>query len=213
MTLQLSRPYASRHGRPVIERVDPAIFVQTFFGACMDCGFCHDSCCQHGARVDLCGVERLAGHADALEAYLGVPRGQWLEDWREPDDDYAGGGFTRTRVVDGRCVFANRHGRGCLLQTFALGAGLDVRALKPMVCGTFPVLWEAGVLGPATEVAERSLVCLGPGATLYRSARTDLAYYFGGALVAELDALEARALAEAGRARAAEVISLPVVPA
>jgi Fe-S-cluster containining protein len=213
MTVPLSRPYTTPFGLPVITHVDPAIFTATFFGDCLDCCFCHDSCCQYGARVDGPGIERLSAHAEALEPYLGIPRDQWLEDWREPDADYPGGLFTRTRVVDGRCVFANRRGRGCLLQKYALETGLDVHALKPMVCSTFPVLWEAGVLGPAPEVAEHSLVCLGPATTLYRSARAALARSFGDGLVTELDDLEGTVLGPSTGTRRSGTLGLPVLRA
>jgi Fe-S-cluster containining protein len=210
--IPLSRPYASRDGLPVIDRVDPRIWTESFFTACMSCTFCHDSCCQYGARVDMRWIERTMSRADALEAALGIPRGDWLQDWIEPDNDYAGGHFKRTQVVDDKCIFLNRQGRGCLLHKFALDNGLDVRDVKPMVCNTFPVLWEEGVLNPALEVLERELVCLGPGGSLYRSARTELAYYFGAELVQELDALEARILAETPpQAENGQRVTLPMV--
>jgi hypothetical protein len=205
--LPLTRPYADRDGLPVLHQVDPRIFGERYFAACMDCTFCHDSCCQYGARVDPIWQERLAARAGALEEFLGIPRTQWFEDWVEPDQDYAGGRFTRTRLVDGACVFLNRRGRGCQLHSFALANGLDPRELKPTVCNLFPVLWEQGVLNPALEVLERSLVCLGPGETLYRSARDGLRHHFGTALVGELDALEAAVLGEGTR----RTISLPMI--
>jgi Fe-S-cluster containining protein len=209
--LSLSRPYASRYGRPVIERVDPRIYTDTFYGACMECRFCHDSCCQYGARVDPLWLERTADRAAELEALLGVGRERWFEDWFEPDPDYAGGRFSRTRVEGERCIFLNRAGRGCQLHRFALETGREVYDVKPMVCGTFPVLWENGVLNPALEVLEDSLVCRGPGPTLYQSAREALAYYFGDAFVAELDAQEAATLTEAGRGIAPTAIHLPLL--
>ena len=192
MIVPLSRPYPSRAGAPVIDRVDLGIYLETFFAACFDCTFCHDWCCFYGASVDPLTVERITAHAGDLEAYLGIPRDQWFEGGFRPDAGYPGGGFLRTRVVEGACVFLNRRGRGCMLHRFALESGAPVEDVKPMVCTLFPVLWEDGVLGPAEEVRERGLVCLGPGLSLYRSARPAILHYFGPELVAELDALEGR---------------------
>jgi hypothetical protein len=90
--------------------------------------------------------------------------------------------------------------------------GLDVHAIKPMACTTFPVLCEDGILQVSDEVRDRSLTCLGAGPTLYRSARSDLGYYFGPELIAELDALEAPFLARAPEPAPRPVLSLPVVP-
>jgi Fe-S-cluster containining protein len=192
----LSRPYASRAGAPVIDRVETRIYLDTFFAACFDCTFCHDWCCFYGASVDPLTVERITAHAGDLEAYLGIPRAQWFENGYEEDAGYPGGKVTRTRVVEGACVFLNRRGRGCVLHRFALESGVPVEDVKPMVCSLFPVLWEGGVLGPAQEVRERGLVCLGPGLSLYRSARPALLHYFGADLVAELDVLEGRTHAD-----------------
>src|SRR5262245_6696393 len=191
MIVNLARPHTGRSGLPVVDRVDTRIFHETFFSACMECSFCFDSCCQYGATVEAPTVEAIRQRADDLEAYIGVPRERWFEETFLADADYPGGRYTRTRVVDGSCVFLNRTGRGCLLHRFALEKGVPVPAIKPMACNMFPVLWEDGVLIPPLEVQDRTLVCHGQGPTLYRSARNDLLHYFGPELVAELDALEA----------------------
>jgi hypothetical protein len=49
---------------------------------------------------------------------------------------------------------------------------------------------DHGSLLPSFETLESSLICLGPGSSLYQGARADLAWYFGEELVRELDALE-----------------------
>ena len=211
MIHSLSRTYVAREGAPAVDRVDTRIFHETFFSACMECSFCFDSCCQYGATVESPMVEAIRQWADELEAYVGVPRGQWFEDWFKPDADYPGGRYTRTRVVDGSCVFLNRTGRGCLLHRFALERGLDVHDIKPMMCNLFPVLPENGLLGPPDEIRDGSLTCTGPGPTLYRSARADLEYYFGPELVAELDVLEAAVVAAPPAAR--PTVALPLVAA
>jgi hypothetical protein len=207
MIVPLSRRYACRHGLPVVDRVDTRIYVWTYFAACMDCSFCFDTCCQYGATVEPATVEQVLARADVLEPYVGYPRAQWFQDWYRAHDDYPGGRYTRTGVVDGSCVFLNRHGRGCLLHRFALERGVDVHAIKPMMCNLFPVLPENGILGPPDEIRDGSLSCLGRGPTLYRSSRADLEHYFGPELVAELDVLEAAV----GGAPPAS-ITLPLVP-
>ncbi|HJT77007.1 MAG TPA: hypothetical protein VJ739_07360 [Gemmataceae bacterium] len=212
MTLPLSRPYPVRGGLPVAERVNPHIFTATYFAACMDCDFCFDACCQYGATLDAPLVEALLARADDLEAYLGVPRQQWFRPGFRPHHDYPGGRYTRTRVIDGSCVFLNRQGRGCLLHRYALERGLDVHTVKPMACTTFPVLCEDGVLQVPDEIRDGSLTCLVGGPTLYRSAREDLGYFFGLDLIAELDALEAAVLGRAMPEAPRSSLNLPVLP-
>jgi Fe-S-cluster containining protein len=212
MIVPLSRPYASRDGLPVVDRVDPGIFVETYHGACMDCSFCYDTCCRYGATLELSAVGKILDHADGLERLVGFPRAEWFQDWSKPNNDYPGGRFTRTRVVEGSCVFLNRHGRGCLLHRYALERGLDLHDIKPMVCIMFPVLAENGILIVPDEIRDGSLTCLGPGPTLYRSARDELLHYFGPELVAELDALEEKATG-APRVPDRGLLSLPMVPA
>lgn len=205
MTLALSRPYPSRYGAPVIDRVDPRIFTLTYFARCMECTFCHDSCCQYGADIELPRVEAIKEHAKELAAYLGVPEDQWFRE--DPDDvgyveeeEYPGGVYTRTAVVqlpEGRsehnseaCVFLDPAGRGCRLHRFALERGLEVHSIKPMVCMLFPVSFNHGELVPAYEFEVEDLICQGDGPTLYDSARPDILYYFGPDLVAELDPMQ-----------------------
>ncbi len=208
MSVSLSRAYTCRFGAPVIDRIDPRIFTLTYFGVCMDCTFCHDSCCQYGADTEIPRVEALERYQKELEAYLGVPRSEWFRE--DPEDfgvleeaEYPGGKYTRTQVVElpeGRsphtesaCVFLDPApgSRGCRIHRFALERGIDVHEIKPMVCLLFPVSFSGGALTPAYEFdLEDELVCQGPGATIYRSSRADIEWYFGPELVAELDALE-----------------------
>ena len=58
--------------------------------------------------------------------------------WTEPED-----GATKTRVVDGACVFLNRPGfpagAGCALHQHAVVQGLPPTSLKPEVCWQLPV--------------------------------------------------------------------------
>jgi Fe-S-cluster containining protein len=201
----LSRNYAPRVGVMVVDRIDPRLFTATYFHACMECTFCHDACCQHGATIDPPFRDTILARAAELEPIVGRPASEWFTDDFIDDPDYATGGYVRTRVFDRRCVFLNRKGRGCLLHGHALSQGIPVQEVKPLACNLFPIGWGEGALMVPPEIEDRELVCLGPGLTLYRSARNDVLYYYGPELIEELDALEAEVLTGV-RAR-----SLPVV--
>lgn len=187
----LSQPY-SLTGTPStqVDRVDTRIFQLTYYMHCMGCSFCNDICCQYGVDVDLDNVARLQAAPEELEQFVGRPRSQWFQDQVVLDPEYPGGGYRRTQVIDGRCVFLNRNGRGCLVHSWCLQQGIPYQHLKPMISSLFPVTFDQGILLPSSETVESSLACLGPGSTLYRGARDDLRWYFGEQLVQELDAIE-----------------------
>lgn len=187
MHFRLTRPYVARDGAPVIRRVDPAIFTARYFGACLSCSFCADACCQHGVDVDVNTAARIMAQAAGIEAVVGIERSRWFSGERTPDADAPGGVLLRTQVVDGACVFLNRAGRGCLLHAFALGTSQDYHTLKPIVSALFPLTFGYGTLFVSDELDDGTLVCGGDGPTVYEAARDELAYYFGDALVAELD--------------------------
>jgi Fe-S-cluster containining protein len=213
MIKALQRSYPSRDGAPVLTSVDTDIFTNRYFAQCMDCTFCHDSCCAYGVVVDVPTVGRLLAHADELEPVVGVGRERWFTGHYEADPEIPGGSCTRTAVIDGACVFLNRQGRGCLIHKFCLDRGIDVRDLKPMIAALFPVTFDYGMLHANLEVRDKSLICLNTGPTLYRSARADLEYYFGPELVAELDAIETEVLTNPPpSARSTTLLSLPLLP-
>jgi hypothetical protein len=189
-TVALPRTFSSRYGVPLLRRVSLDIFTTRYFTHCLQCGFCRDQCCQHGVDVDLRALAGIRRHAPGLEAFTGIPRNGWFEDEIERDQNSPGGGAVRTRVRDGRCVFLNRQGRGCLIHAYCLERGLDYHDLKPLVDCLFPLTYEDDALVPACEVEDGSLICLNTGPTLYRGARSELAYYFGEDLVEVLDTLE-----------------------
>ncbi len=193
MIVSLSQPYASRHEAPVIDRVDDIIFRATYFTHCMQCGFCKDQCCSYGADVDAENLARIGEVADELEAFTGLAREQWFEKPLAMDADFPGGLHTRTRAVDGACVFLDRQNRGCKIHAFAMSRGMDFNRIKPIVCTLFPVTFTEGLLCASDEVHDKTLVCLGEGPSLYEGAREGLLHYFGAGLVAELDTLSARA--------------------
>ena len=133
--------------------------------------------------------DRILAHADALEPIIGRAREQWFGEVVLRDADFPGGAATRTAVVNGGCVFLRNDARGCMLHAFALDRGEDYHTLKPMVSALFPVTFDDGALFCSEELVDGSLVCAGEGPTAYEMARDELAYYFGTAMLAELDAL------------------------
>jgi Fe-S-cluster containining protein len=191
----LSRPYPCRWGAPVLDRVDPAIFHRTYFVKCMECSYCFDSCCQYGADVDGPNVARLEAVAEELERFTGVSRERaFTREWND-DPEFPGARQTRTGVEDGACVFRGRGKRGCQIHSFALSRGTDYHELKPMVCILFPCTFDGGLLHPSNEILDKSLQCIDDGPTLYEGVRDEIGWYFGAALVDELDAFRREALA------------------
>ena len=189
MIKKLHQSYSCRYGVPVLTHVDSRIFTERYFTYCMQCQFCGDSCCAYGVDVDTTNVARILENAGELEAFTGTSRDAWFEsEWRE-DPEFPGGKHTRARVVDGRCVFLNRKGRGCLIHSFCLSKGMDYHDLKPMVSALYPLTFDEGLLHPSAEIGERLLVCIDQGPSLYQGIRDELLYYFGEALIHELDAI------------------------
>jgi hypothetical protein len=187
----LSRRHVARDGAPAITAVDPTIFTRRYFARCMACGFCGDACCAHGVDVDGRVEAALLAESSAIERHTGVPASDWFRAEAVPDDDAPGGTLRRTAVRDGYCVFHTPGGRGCMLHSYALATGRDYHLVKPMVSTLFPVTFGGGSLLVSDELDDGSLLCSGEGPTAYEAARDELAYYFGDALVSELDLLAA----------------------
>ena len=189
----------ARDGAPVMQIVDDAIFVRRYFGHCMRCTFCGDACCEHGVDVSVVERDRILARAPEIGARVSVATDQWFAPTTTPDAEFPGGAATRTTVVNGRCVFLSRDTRGCILHALSLETHTDYHLLKPMVSALFPVTFGNGTLFCSEELADESLVCAGEGPTAYDMARSELAYYFGNELVAELD-VRARELTRAAHA-------------
>ena len=192
--LPLSRSYTAVVGAPTITAVDPAIFAHRYFAACMSCTFCADGCCTNGVDVDGRVMAAILAQADRIEALVGISRSEWFDGEVEADEEAPGGSTRRTAVRDGYCVFHDATGRGCLLHAYALSTGQDYHDLKPMVSTLFPVTFGDGALLLSDELEDGTLVCAGNGPTAYEAARSELAFYFGGDLVAELDRLATAAV-------------------
>jgi Fe-S-cluster containining protein len=194
---QPSRRRLPLEGVEGLYEVDPDIFRLRYFQDCMRCDFCHDSCCSWGADVAVPERDRILRHADALKAWVPHSVEKWFTSEVKYDDEYEGGAFVRTQVADGRCVFLNRQGRGCLLHAFALNEGRDYHPIKPMVCWLFPVIFDRGLLRPNFDVRD-GLICVDRGPTLYRSSRDELRVRFGEGLIQKLDRMELAVLQEEG---------------
>jgi len=188
--IALQRRYESVMGGPVLSAVDPAIFRLRYFTQCMACNFCHDACCDHGVDIDLGNAERLKALPRDFQDRIGAPMEEWFTREVFADAEFPGGAHVRTRIREGACIFRNRDARGCTIHAYCLEKGLDYHLLKPMVSVLFPVTFEAGVLTASGEAADGSLICSGAGPSLYDGARSELGYYFGPGLVAELDMLK-----------------------
>jgi len=154
----------------------------------MSCTTCGDQCCSHGVDVDQDRVGRILGELRLRGAMELAPE-RWFGDEVFEDAEFPSGRYRRTAVVDGACVFLNRRGRGCLIHSCCLEHGIEYHTLKPMVSALFPLTYDLGLLHPSGDAVSGELVCLGEGESLYRGGREELRYYFGEALVAELDAL------------------------
>ncbi len=178
---------------PALAQVDTDIFSLRYFGSCMQCTFCHDSCCQYGCDVNMGERERIMAIKDQLQPFISYPAEEWFKPEVFEDPEYPTGKFVRSNVKEGACVFLNRKNRGCGIHTFALEAGRDYHDIKPMVCWLFPVCWDKGVLRPSSDIRD-DLQCKGDGPTVYEMVRGEIEHVFGSALVAELDALRLKVL-------------------
>jgi Fe-S-cluster containining protein len=191
MLIKLKQNYPCIHGLPVIHTVDTDIFEITYYMHCMACNFCNDQCCSYGADIDMLNVNRVLEHKDELENFTGIKSDKWFyKNKRMWDHEYPGHNYTRTTKKNNACVFLKRNSRGCMLHSFALEKNMDYHDLKPFFCTLFPVTYNEGVLLTPEEIDEKSLACMGEGETLYRGARDEIKYYFGEALVNELDEIE-----------------------
>jgi len=193
--IALSREFPSLFGAPAITTVDPRIFTQRYFARCLDCNFCNDQCCDHGVDIDWANMETLRTLGPSFASTIGVPPQEWFTPELIHDPEFPSSAHARTQVRDGKCVFAEKNGRGCRIHAYCLANGLDYHLYKPLVSILFPLTFEQGALVPATEILDGTLICAGDGPTLYEAVRPELAYYFGEAFVTELDAIGAQSAA------------------
>jgi Fe-S-cluster containining protein len=172
----------------VLKTVDTDIFSMRYFGRCMQCTFCMDSCCQYGCDVTLNERDRILALAAELQPFIASPPERWFSTDVKADPDYDGGHYVRSQVERGACVFLSQDGRGCGIHRFALQTGRDYHQLKPLVCCLFPVTWDHGLLRPSYDMTD-DLACKGEGPIIYDLAREEIEVVFGTPLVLELDRL------------------------
>jgi hypothetical protein len=108
-------------------------------------------CCNHGAYfTDKADKKRVTSFAaqltrDDWQLYDEGHRGEKLKFTTKGDDD-DDEKRSKTRVVDGACIFANREGHpggiGCALHALALRLGVNPLETKPDVCWQLPVRRE-----------------------------------------------------------------------
>ncbi len=188
---------------PALRAVDSEIFTLRYFMRCMQCTFCHDSCCQYGCDVNAGERDAILAVADELAPYVRAPVSEWFKPEVFEDPEYPTGKYVRAATKNGACVFLSDKGRGCGIHAFALATGRDYHQIKPMVCWLFPICWDKGVMRPNTDVKD-DLACFGTGVTLYEASRDEVRVVFGEALVAELDAIKVRI--DAGTLAASETV-------
>ncbi len=157
-------------------------------------GFCKEFCGSYGGEIDVENGERILALGEDFDAVGGVPRANWFTKRTGKDPEFPGGVQKRTHVMDDACVFLDREKRGCKIHAYSLANGIDYHQLKPLVSTLFPITFEGGALVASGELEDGSLVGSGGGPVLYDGVRGELAYYFGEAFVAELDAMRASAL-------------------
>jgi Fe-S-cluster containining protein len=172
----------------VLKTVDTDIFAMRYFGHCMQCTFCMDSCCQYGCDVNLDERDRILALAGELQPFVAPPKERWFSTEVKADPDYPSGHYVRSQVEGGACVFLSQQGRGCGLHRFALATGRDYHRVKPLVCWLFPLTWDLGLLRPSYDMTD-DLACKGEGPIIYDLAREELQVVFGAGLVEELDRL------------------------
>ena len=141
-------------------------WVESHYGCAFGTERCHGidghtdvACCKHGAfltdetdrdqlynavaempakywQLRPAGVDEFIANAEAIDIE------PWLE-WDELNDDNGEPEPSlKTKVVDGGCIFANRHGwgtgAGCALHQWAVDEGRDLTVEKPEVCWQVP---------------------------------------------------------------------------
>jgi hypothetical protein len=100
-----------------------------------------DGCCTLGAHfTDDDDIARVRSVARQLgpDEWQHHPGSAKVSAWTEKED-----GETKTKVVDGACIFLNRPGfeggYGCALHTHAVRSGAEPHTTKPDVCWQLPI--------------------------------------------------------------------------
>jgi hypothetical protein len=152
--------------------------------SCSECSsICEKVCCLRGVTVMGNEIIGIMKSKNIIEEELGISSENWFSQVMI-NDEYPYGFYTRTQVRNGQCVFYNN---GCVLHRYAFEKGFNYRLLKPMFSCLFPLHLGEGLLRPSIETRDKELVCQGSGKSLYESGKEDIRYFFGDAIVKELD--------------------------
>jgi hypothetical protein len=173
---------------PALHSVDSEIFTLRYFQHCMQCTFCHDSCCQYGCDVNVGERDRLLELKTELEPFLGIPATEWFKSEVFEDPEYPTGKFVRANTKNwGLCL---PQSQGARLRHSRVRDGDEARLPLDQADGVLavPVCWDKGVMRPNSDVKD-DLACKGDGPIIYDLARDEIAVVFGKGLVDELDAL------------------------
>src|SRR5215207_10520477 len=186
--IPLGKEYVS--GNMAISFVHRDIFLKQYFAQCLQCNFCHDACCSYGADIDIQSVEKIQQHQEEILPFIRPSDIEWFDAETTYYEEYAGNQYTRINTQGPRCVFISKDQRGCGLHRYAISKQMDYHEIKPLVCILFPLSFSEGVLSPAPELDDSSLICAGSGYSAYQSVQNELEYYFGREFVEELDGIE-----------------------
>jgi Fe-S-cluster containining protein len=190
--IPLAKEYLS--GNMAISFVHRDIFLKTYFAHCLQCNFCHDACCSYGADIDIQNVEKIQQRKEEILPFIRPSDGEWFEAGYSYYEEYVGSQYTRINTQGPRCIFISKDQRGCGLHRYAISKQMDYHEIKPLVCILFPLSFGEGILSPAPELDDNSLICSGSGYSAYQSLRNELEHYFGLELIAELDGIEKEVL-------------------
>jgi hypothetical protein len=186
--------------------VDPDIFTRRVVADCMThaCRMLAspagperellDACCQYGVDVDLAERGRIGERAPEIRALLrdDAKHVVWFDDEVTVDADAPTGGWVRTQVHGGGCVFLAHDRRGCAIHRASLAGGWDFRGTKPHICRLFPLSYTHDAIVIAEEYEDYSCAFEAEAPSLYRVGRDTLGEVFGMDLVAALDGVEGR---------------------
>ena len=180
----LGNNFRSCFGLPIINKIDTLIFSTTYTSA---------GCCSGGAAMDIHTFEKLVKHRAAPD-FAGIT---W-EGYTFKEDVYSPGGKgCCTKFDNDRCMFQNPD-RGCSIHSYCINNNIDIHELKFFACCLFPV--KVNKIGEIHHILttgyemcspQLDLPCRTTGDTsVYETARKDIEYYYGRALITEIEKIK-----------------------
>jgi len=142
--------------KPVIRRVDPAVFGFRFTKNC-DIRLCKGQCCRTGIIMAPSEAARILAHKEAVMEMMDDTQtrdsSRWFDEPATPErlkQLETEGKEIASAVHNHKCVFLDAIG-ACALQKLALKEGTHRWAYKPYHCILFPFLVEEGTLSVDLE--------------------------------------------------------------